>query len=76
LAQPEVIEEVSRWRGGLRNWQLLAACQPVGPELFFLVSSAGKSLQQVAEAKAVCARCLIRRQCLAFALRTAPAANG
>ncbi len=52
------------------SWRLRAACQPADPDLFFPVSSAGKSLEQVAEATAVCARCLVRRQCLAFALRT------
>jgi len=53
-----------------RNWRTLAACQSFDPDLFFPVSSAGKSLEQVAEARAVCACCLARRQCLAFALRT------
>jgi WhiB family transcriptional regulator, redox-sensing transcriptional regulator len=53
-----------------RNWRTLAACQSFDPDLFFPVSSAGKSLEQVAEARAVCACCLVRRQCLAFALRT------
>lgn len=53
-----------------RNWQLLAACQSMDPDLFFPVSPVGRSLEQVAEAKAVCARCMVRRQCLAFALRT------
>lgn len=53
-----------------QNWRLLAACQWDDPELFFPVSSTGKSLDQVAEAKAVCARCLVRRQCLEFALET------
>jgi WhiB family transcriptional regulator, redox-sensing transcriptional regulator len=58
-----------------RNWRTLAACQSIDPDLFFPVSSAGKSLEQVAEARAVCACCLVRRQCLAFALRTRQA-NG
>jgi WhiB family redox-sensing transcriptional regulator len=53
-----------------RNWRALAACQSFDPDLFFPVSSVGKSLEQVAEARAVCASCLVRRQCLAFALRT------
>ena len=53
-----------------RNWRMLAACRSIDPDLFFPVSSAGKSLEQVAEARAVCACCLVRRQCLAFALRT------
>jgi WhiB family transcriptional regulator, redox-sensing transcriptional regulator len=52
------------------NWRMLAACRSIEPDLFFPVSSAGKSLEQAAEAKAVCARCLVRRQCLAFALQT------
>lgn len=52
------------------NWRGLAACQTAGPDLFFPISFTGKSLAQVAEAKAVCACCLVRRQCLAFALRT------
>jgi WhiB family transcriptional regulator, redox-sensing transcriptional regulator len=52
------------------NWRLFAACQSTNPELFFPVSNTSKSLEQVAEAKAICARCLVRRRCLAFALRT------
>jgi WhiB family transcriptional regulator, redox-sensing transcriptional regulator len=52
------------------HWRLRAACQSTDPELFFPLTSVGKSLEQAAEAKAVCARCLVRRQCLAFALRT------
>lgn len=47
-----------------------AACQSSDPDLFFPVSSTGKSLEQVDEAKAVCARCLVRRRCLVFALQT------
>ncbi|MGH3185586.1 MAG: WhiB family transcriptional regulator [Streptosporangiaceae bacterium] len=52
------------------NWWMRAACQSSDPDLFFPVSSTGKSLEQVDEAKAVCARCLVRRQCLVFALQT------
>lgn len=57
------------------NWRVLAACRSAEPELFFPISSSGKSVEQAAEAKAaeakaVCACCLVRRQCLAFALRT------
>jgi WhiB family redox-sensing transcriptional regulator len=53
-----------------RIWRMLAACRSIDPDLFFPVSSTGKSLEQEAEARAVCACCLVRRQCLAFALRT------
>ena len=52
------------------SWWMRAACQSADPDLFFPVSSTGKSLEQAAEAKAVCGRCLVRRQCLAFALQT------
>jgi WhiB family transcriptional regulator, redox-sensing transcriptional regulator len=52
------------------DWQLLSACQSADPDLFFPVSSSGTSLEQVAAAKAVCACCLVRFPCLAFALRT------
>lgn len=52
------------------NWRVRAACQSTDPDLFFPASFTGKSLEQAAEAKAVCARCLVRRPCLAFALRT------
>jgi WhiB family redox-sensing transcriptional regulator len=52
------------------NWQVIAACQVVDPELFFPISAAGKSLEQIAEAKKVCARCLVQPECLTFAQRT------
>jgi WhiB family transcriptional regulator, redox-sensing transcriptional regulator len=53
-----------------RHWITMAACRSAGPDLFSPVSKAGQSLEQVTRAKAVCAGCLVRRQCLAFALRT------
>lgn len=52
------------------NWRAAAACRFADPELFFPVSDFGKSVDQAAEAKAICAMCRVRRQCLAFALRT------
>lgn len=52
------------------GWWSAAACRYADPELFFPVSAAGKSLQQVTEAKAICAGCPVRAECLAFALRT------
>jgi WhiB family transcriptional regulator, redox-sensing transcriptional regulator len=52
------------------NWRSLAACQSADPDLFFPVSSSGQSIAQVAQAKAICAGCQVRRECLAFALRT------
>jgi WhiB family redox-sensing transcriptional regulator len=53
-----------------QDWRSAAACRSADPELFFPVSAFGQALKQVAEAKVICARCPVRRQCLAFALRT------
>jgi WhiB family transcriptional regulator, redox-sensing transcriptional regulator len=53
-----------------RDWRLLAACRHADPELFFPVSPSGPSLDQVTQAKAICAGCPVRQQCLAFALDT------
>ena len=52
------------------NWRAAAACRSADPDLFFPVSDYGKGLDQVTAAKAICAGCRVRRQCLAFALRT------
>ncbi len=52
------------------NWRSAAACRIADPDLFFPVSSSGKALEQVSEAKAICARCRVRGKCLAFALVT------
>ena len=51
-------------------WRSAAASRSADPELFFPISDSGKSLEQVAEAKAICAGCPVRNDCLAFALRT------
>jgi WhiB family redox-sensing transcriptional regulator len=55
---------------GKENWRSAAACRSADPELFFPVSHTGKSLEQVIEAKEICAGCPVRCECLAFALRT------
>lgn len=52
------------------HWRRRAACQGEDPELFFPVGSAGPALAQIAEAKKICARCLVSRACLAFAMTT------
>jgi WhiB family transcriptional regulator, redox-sensing transcriptional regulator len=50
------------------DWQRAAACRSADPELFFPVSTAGRSLEQVERAKAVCGTCIVRRQCLQYAI--------
>ncbi len=53
------------------HWTDWAECRTPGidPEIFFPVSDTGPALQQVAAAKAVCARCPVTADCLAWALR-------
>ena len=53
-----------------RGWRRLAACRDADPELFFPVSASGPSMDQITQAKAICADCPVRRQCLVFALST------
>lgn len=51
-------------------WRELAACRPHDPELFFPLGPAGQSLEDAERAKAICASCPVRRDCLDFALDT------
>jgi WhiB family transcriptional regulator, redox-sensing transcriptional regulator len=50
------------------DWWSRAACSTADPDLFFPVSGAGPAAQQVARAKAICARCQIQDACLGYAL--------
>jgi WhiB family redox-sensing transcriptional regulator len=50
------------------DWTSLAACRDKDPELFFPVSDMGPGARQVTEAKAVCAGCPVRSECLTYAL--------
>jgi WhiB family redox-sensing transcriptional regulator len=49
-------------------WMFRGACRGEDPDLFFPVGSAGPALTQIAEAKAVCARCPVIGACLEWAL--------
>lgn len=53
------------------DWRESAACRDEDPELFFPVSEMGPGARQVAEAKAVCARCPARQDCLDYAVDNA-----
>lgn len=50
------------------DWRHYAACQGEDPELFFPVGTSGPAIVQIAEAKAVCHRCPVASECLAWAL--------
>jgi WhiB family redox-sensing transcriptional regulator len=58
--------------GRVGNWRNAAACLRADPNLFFPVSPNGRAILQAAEAKAVCARCPVRRECLEYAQTNAP----
>ncbi len=58
--------------GTLAEWWSLAACQSADPDLFFPISGSGPALGQVERAKAVCAACAVRRDCLRYALAAGP----
>jgi WhiB family redox-sensing transcriptional regulator len=55
----------------LRNtdWQINAECKKADPELFFPSGEKGKlTIEQIQQAKEFCVRCLVREQCLEYAL--------
>lgn len=52
------------------DWRARGACTAADPDLFFPVSAAGPSLRQEQRAKAVCAGCQVRPECLQYALST------
>src|SRR5215469_13118769 len=52
------------------DWRARAACAAADPDLFFPIASGGVSYAQERRAKAFCAICRVRRECLAFALET------
>jgi WhiB family redox-sensing transcriptional regulator len=54
------------------EWWSLAACQSADPDLFFPISGSGPALGQVTRAKAVCAACPVRSDCLRYALAAGP----
>lgn len=63
-------ESRATWLAAHGQWRSAAACRSADPDLFFPISASGPALRQTAEAKAICAICRVRRECLAFALRT------
>ena len=52
------------------TWRVRAACSTVDPDLFFPVGVTGPAVGQIAAAKAVCAGCGVRDECLDFAITT------
>lgn len=57
-------------RAAPAGWASQGACLDSDPDLFFPIAASGPGLQQIAQAKAVCACCPVRRECLQYALAT------
>ncbi len=53
----------------MNEWRLEAACRSEDPEIFFPVYTYGHP-ELVLKAKAICNRCPVRSDCLAFARST------
>jgi WhiB family redox-sensing transcriptional regulator len=54
----------------MSEWRDQAACREVDPELFFPIGHGPAAQAQIVDAKAVCARCPVVQECLAWALET------
>lgn len=52
----------------MTDWWDRAACRDEDPELFFPISETGPGAEQVRRAKAVCAQCPVRSECLKYAM--------
>jgi len=52
------------------SWREDAACTDVPTDLFFPIGQTGDAAAQIARAKAVCASCPVRAECLEFAVTT------
>ena len=49
------------------NWRSAGACLSADPDLFFPITAKGPAQRQIARAKAICAECRVRLECLEFA---------
>lgn len=52
------------------HWRSRSICRDSNPDLFFPIGTTGQALEQIEAAKAICAECPVRQECLEFALAT------
>jgi len=52
------------------SWRVTANCRDTDPELFFPIGNTGEALRMLVRARAVCADCNVRKECLEFAMTT------
>jgi WhiB family redox-sensing transcriptional regulator len=55
---------------GSEGWRRDAECLEMDTELFFPVGQTGEGWEETERAKSVCCGCMVRSECLAFALAT------
>jgi WhiB family transcriptional regulator, redox-sensing transcriptional regulator len=56
------------WEG--EGWRADAACRDLDANLFFPAGETGPAASQIVQAKAICASCPVKGDCLQFALLT------
>jgi WhiB family redox-sensing transcriptional regulator len=52
------------------DWRAAGACRTADPDLFFPVAVGAAASAQVSRALLICGGCLVKDQCLDFAMRT------
>lgn len=52
------------------DWRDIAACRDSEPTLFFPIGTTGLAVDQIQEAKGICASCVVTDDCLQYALKT------
>ena len=52
------------------EWRTAGACLSADPDLFFPIATGVVAHNQIIKAQRICAGCLVRQQCLDFAMRT------
>lgn len=56
------------WDWNQEDWRRNAACRDIDPDMFFPSGHTGDAVEHIAAAKAVCGQCVVRAECLEFAL--------
>jgi len=54
----------------ITEWRQMSACRDSEPSLFFPVGTTGPALDNIADAKAICAQCSVQEDCLQYALES------
>ena len=54
----------------ITEWRQMSACRDSEPSLFFPVGTTGPALDHISAAKAICAQCSVKEECLQYALES------